>query len=260
MLPSRSGWGFDTGVQPPRQPLPNGEGLTNCKARPERSGRAFALGCALRAADYTFAMSHRLSPLAFVLLASCAPVLPPPLPPPHAPVSLPAADQVMPRPEEDIAYITKAGVSYSPEEVRLGLLSLFAERAKRTRLKGFSMVWGYRGRVYVNMKPPFDRVATLNLAAPELRPVLQIRAVRFDAAEIPAAQDRIGSALKPIAGGWGISYDYRSDRFEVMVRESQIGPALSLIPLDLADYVDVNVGEMILAGSMVTSKTVKVQR
>ena len=166
----------------------------------------------------------------------------------------------MPRPEDDMAYIAKAGIAYSPEQVRNGLLSLFAERARRSNLKGYSMAWGDHGRVYVNMKPPFDRVATLNLAAPELRPVLQIRAVRFDAAEIPAAQDRIGSALKPIAGGWGISYDYRSDRFEVMVPESQIGPALTLIPLDLADYVDVNVGEMVLAGSMVTSETVKVER
>ncbi len=159
-----------------------------------------------------------------------------------------------------MAYIAKAGVSYSPEQVRIGLLSLFAERAKRTNLKGYSMVWADQGRVYVNMKPPYDRVATLNLAAPELRPVLQIRAVRFDAVEIPATLERIGAALKPIEGGWGISYDYRSDRFEVMVRESQIGTALRLIPLDLSDYVDITVGEIIPAGGTARSETTKAQR
>ena len=173
---------------------------------------------------------------------------------------LPAADQPMPRPDEDLAYIAKTGMAYSPEQILTNLLVLFAERAKRTNLKGYSMVWGENGRVYVNMKPPFDRVATLNLAAPELRPVLQIRAVRFDAAEIPAAQERIGAALKPIEGGWGITYDYRSDRFVVMVRESQIGPALSLIPLGLADYVDVQIGEIVPVGGQVTSDSAKVQR
>lgn len=161
----------------------------------------------------------------------------------------------MPLPEADMAYIARTGMAYTPQQTRLNLLVLFAERAKRARLQGFSMVWADKDRFYVNMKPPYDRVELLNLAAPELRPVLQIRAVRFDAAEIPAAQERIGAALKPIGSGWGISYDYRSDRFEVMVPEGQVAAALSLIPLDLSDYVDVIVGETVLVKGQTDSPT-----
>ena len=157
-----------------------------------------------------------------------------------------------------MVYIARSGFAYSPKEVRINLLVLFGERAKRSGLKGYSMIWGDGDRVYVNMKPPYDRVALLNLAAPELRPVLQIRAVRFAAAEIPAAQERIGAALKPVGAGWGITYDYRSDRFEVMIPESFVPTALSLVPLDLSDYTDVSVGgEIVLLGQSRTSQPIK---
>lgn len=170
------------------------------------------------------------------------------------------AGQLVPPPERDLAliraYEAERGFRYTDEQVRYGLLSIFARRCEAAGLKGYALAWADNGRVYVNMKPPFDRVALLNLAAPELRPVLQIRAVRFDAADIKAGQERIGKALAPITDGWAITHNYRTDRFEVMVPAARIGTALSLIPLDLSDYTDVEVGEIVPVGA-VTSQPAK---
>jgi hypothetical protein len=187
-----------------------------------------------------------------LLLAGCATSapLPPPPPPPPPPIALPSAGEAMPRAEQDRSYIEafarRSGLSYTSDQVRLNMFVLFAERAKRANLPGFSMIWGDRGLFYVNLKPPIDRAAILALAAPELRPFLRIRAVRFNAAELETNQTRLGEAIKSIGGSWALSYNPQTDRFEIGIDADKIEQALALIPEDLAPYVDVVPGGVIL--------------
>ncbi len=185
-----------------------------------------------------------------LLLAGCmaSPPLPPPPPPP--PIALPSDGEALPRAEQDKSYIEeysrRSGHAYTPEQVRLNMFVLFAERAKRANLPGFSMVWGDKGLFNINVKPPIDRRAILAFAAPELRPILRLRAVRFTAVEIQTIQTRLGAAIKSVGGSWALSYNPQTDRFEIGIDADRVEQALALIPEDLAPYVDVFPGGVIL--------------
>lgn len=190
----------------------------------------------------------RLSFALALLLAGCvAAPPPPPLPPPPFTYLV---GEIPPPPEEDLArvraYEAERGFKYSDEQVRLSLLSMLARRAEVSGLPGYSKVWSEAGNYYVNMKPPFDRGAVLALAAPELRPLLQIRAVRFAAGEIQPIASRLGESVAPLKADFSITYNQRTDRFEIGVEKAMMAQVRAKIPLDLAPFTDVIEGGVVL--------------
>lgn len=195
--------------------------------------------------------AHMVKASAFLslllVLAACAPHPPAPPPPPPPP---PAVGEVMPRPAEDAAFVRRYarehGFRYNKREFGLGLLVLFAERAKRESLPGYSMIWGDKGRFFVNMKPPFDRAKVVALASPELRTRMEIRTVRFTEPETRQIIDRLGAAFTPASANWDISYNYRTDQFDIGVEREQIERIRALVPADLVPVVEIHEGGVTL--------------
>ena len=187
-------------------------------------------------------------PLLALLASACAPTV-------TADASTPVAmsdwtpDTPLPAPEGDLAHIrayaAANGFTYSDEEERLALLNQFRWRAEREAPASFQMVYGDRGALHVNIKPPFDRDQILALAAPELRDHLAIHEVRQNAAELAEVQARLNGALATLDGvEWISTYDYRADRFAVELSGAANRPRLeAVLPPEIAPYVVIRTSE-----------------
>ena len=154
-----------------------------------------------------------------------------------------------PAPERDLAYIRDFAAAnrwtYTPDQERLALLQMFHWRAERQKLAEYVQVWGDAGRFYVNMKPPYDRQSVLALVSPELRPLLRIHDVGHTLAEVEALRDQLTGLIESLPGvEWGISHNYRTDRFDVtIVGEGNAAAIRRLLPRDLSHMTDITLGE-----------------
>jgi hypothetical protein len=154
-----------------------------------------------------------------------------------------------PAAEGDLAYIRSYAATmrwtYTPEQERTALLSLFGWRAERRRFPGFVQVWGGEGQVHVNMKPPYDRQAMLALASPELRPQLIVHDVTHDMAEIVALRKQLEAMLANLKGSeWTMWHNYRTDRFDVqIVGEDKAAALRNMLPPELAQMTVITTAE-----------------
>ncbi|MFM2099245.1 MAG: hypothetical protein RLZZ366_784 [Pseudomonadota bacterium] len=155
-----------------------------------------------------------------------------------------------PPPEGDLAYIRSYYAAtfhqtFSPEQERIALLQMFIYRAQRQRFPGYVQVWGDEGRFRVNMKRPYAWQATLALASPELRPLLIANEVTHTLAEIDRLQKQLIGFLETFKGGdWGLSHNYRNDRFDIaIVGEDNAAALRKMLTPELGQMTDISVVE-----------------
>ena len=170
------------------------------------------------------------------------------LPRQEAPVSAWTPQTPFPPPEGDLAYVRNYAAAnrwtYAPDQERVVLLQMFHWRAERQRFPGYVQVWGDGGRYHVNMKPPYDRQAMIALASPELRPLLIVHDVSHTLTEIEVLRRRLTGLLESLSGvEWGMSHNYRTDRFDVtIVGEGNAAALRRLLPSELAQMTDITLG------------------
>ena len=206
------------------------------------------MGWEPRAVPAGFRPMKAALPLLALLASACAPTVTADAPPPVA-MSGWTPDTPLPAPEGDLAHIrayaAANGFTYTPDEERLALLNQFRWRAEREAPASFQMVYGDKGSLHVNVKPPFDRARILALAAPELRDHLAIHKVRQNAAELAETQAALNAALATLDGlEWISTYDYKADRFAVELSGAANRPRLeAVLPPDIAPYVVIRTSE-----------------
>jgi hypothetical protein len=147
--------------------------------------------------------------------------LPAPPPPPPPPV-WDGERTTLPNAADDLAYIGartgRSAANVALIDWTLDLAQLARGRLERDLPRGYIDVWlDERRRMVVNVRPGFDRAAILARIHPRLHPTLRLRTVVHDRAAIERGRSLLIERLTRIGGGFVLSFDARSDRFQVAV-------------------------------------------
>ena len=182
-----------------------------------------------------------------LLLAACAakPPLPPPPPPPFLAFT---PEETLPAPVNDVSATEQraeaADYPLDERNLRQNLIQLFAYRVRAANVPGFNLVYGNLDDspvwLTVSSRPPIDRTAYLELAAPELRQHVGFRESAFDKSLREAAQERLAQALPPESGFCLLAFAAERDRFDLVIEEGRdIEDVRKRLPADLVPLVDV---------------------